>query len=184
MKSLLRAKGIQALFPIQAQCLPPVLEGKDLVGRARTGCGKTLAFVLPVVELLSKGAPAGGRRPYGRAPSVVVLAPTRELAKQVGGSARPAARAEAGGGQGRRRERRQWQRGGAGRGGRARLGQGKRDPEQRIVGGWCLGPCPLPPGPPCAGSAPNLRSVFSLSASLCCPALRLVLCASAGGRRL
>lgn len=83
VKSLLRAKGIEALFPIQAQCLPPVLEGKDLVGRARTGCGKTLAFVLPVVEALSKDGAGSGRRPFGRAPSVVVLAPTRELAKQV-----------------------------------------------------------------------------------------------------
>ena len=86
VKSLLRAKQIEALFPIQAQCLPPVLGGKDLVGRARTGCGKTLAFVLPIVELLSKDGPgAGGRRAYGRPPSVVVLAPTRELAKQVSG---------------------------------------------------------------------------------------------------
>ena len=85
VKSLLRAKQIEALFPIQAQCLPPVLGGKDLVGRARTGCGKTLAFVLPIVELLSKDSlGAGGRRAYGRPPSVVVLAPTRELAKQVG----------------------------------------------------------------------------------------------------
>eukprot|EP00890_Picochlorum_soloecismus_P003166 jgi/Picsp_1/3850/NSC_01362-R1_protein len=80
-KSLLRAKGIESLFPIQSQCLVPLLEGKDLVGRARTGCGKTLAFVLPIVESLGKDGQ--GRRPHGRNPSVVVLAPTRELAKQV-----------------------------------------------------------------------------------------------------
>jgi ATP-dependent RNA helicase DDX21 len=54
------------------------MEGADLIGRARTGCGKTLAFVLPVVETLQsqpevRGAP----------PKVLVLAPTRELAKQV-----------------------------------------------------------------------------------------------------
>ncbi|EFN57631.1 hypothetical protein CHLNCDRAFT_20835, partial [Chlorella variabilis] len=83
VKSLLRAKGIEALFDIQAQCLPPLLEGQDLVGRARTGCGKTLAFVLPIVERLAGGQGAGGKRAFGRAPSVVVLAPTRELAKQV-----------------------------------------------------------------------------------------------------
>ena len=83
VKSLLRAKGIQALFEIQAQCMTPLLEGNDVVGRARTGCGKTLAFVLPIVERLCAGATAG-KRTYGRAPSVVVLAPTRELAKQVG----------------------------------------------------------------------------------------------------
>lgn len=82
VKSLLRAKGIEALFPIQAKCLEPALAGRDVVGRARTGCGKTLAFVLPIVERLSQ-TEGGGRRPFGRAPSVVVLAPTRELAKQV-----------------------------------------------------------------------------------------------------
>lgn len=87
VKSLLRAKGIESLFDIQASCLPAVLEGKDLVGRARTGCGKTLAFVLPIVErlcTLTGGEGGSARRPFGRAPSVVVLAPTRELAKQVG----------------------------------------------------------------------------------------------------
>ena len=55
-----------------------------MVGRARTGQGKTLAFVLPIIERLARDNPApGGRRPHGRCPSVVVLAPTRELAKQV-----------------------------------------------------------------------------------------------------
>ena len=84
LKSLLRAKGIEALFPIQAQCLTPLLTGKDIVARARTGCGKTLAFVLPIVEKLAAQLKAsGGKRPYGRPPAVVVLAPTRELAKQV-----------------------------------------------------------------------------------------------------
>ena len=83
VKSLLRAKGIEALFDIQAQCLPPLLAGSDLVGRARTGCGKTLAFVLPIVERLAGIEGGGSKRAYGRAPSVVVLAPTRELAKQV-----------------------------------------------------------------------------------------------------
>jgi superfamily II DNA/RNA helicase len=53
------------------------------VGRARTGCGKTLAFVLPIVEKLKESLGANGRRVYGRTPSVVVLLPTRELAKQV-----------------------------------------------------------------------------------------------------
>jgi ATP-dependent RNA helicase DDX21 len=79
IQSLLRAKGIAALFDIQAQCIPPLLAGSDLVGRARTGCGKTLAFVLPIVQCLFD-APA---RPAGRPPSALVLAPTRELAKQV-----------------------------------------------------------------------------------------------------
>jgi superfamily II DNA/RNA helicase len=52
-----------------------------MVGRARTGCGKTLAFVLPIVEQLM--ASAGQQRAYGRGPVCIVLAPTRELAKQV-----------------------------------------------------------------------------------------------------
>ncbi|WIA11486.1 hypothetical protein OEZ85_011599 [Tetradesmus obliquus] len=85
IKSLLRSKGIEALFAIQAACFDVVLDGKDVVGRARTGCGKTLAFVLPIVQVLSESAAgnSGGRRPFGRAPAVIVLAPTRELAKQV-----------------------------------------------------------------------------------------------------
>ena len=48
----LETKGITSLYSIQAQCFQPILDGKDLVGRARTGCGKTLAFVLPIVEHL------------------------------------------------------------------------------------------------------------------------------------
>ena len=59
------------------------MAGKDLVGRARTGCGKTLAFVLPIVERLAATAGPGGRRKFGRSPAVIVLLPTRELAKQV-----------------------------------------------------------------------------------------------------
>jgi hypothetical protein len=85
IKSLLRSKSIEALFAIQAACFDVVLDGKDVVGRARTGCGKTLAFVLPIVQVLSETAgSSGGRRPFGRPPAVIVLAPTRELAKQVG----------------------------------------------------------------------------------------------------
>ena len=64
---------------LQAQTLNFLLDGFDLVGRARTGCGKTLAFVLPIVERLGEDT----RRQHGRAPKVIVLAPTRELAKQA-----------------------------------------------------------------------------------------------------
>jgi ATP-dependent RNA helicase DDX21 len=81
IKSLLRSKGIEALFAIQSACFNLVVEGTDVVGRARTGCGKTLAFVLPIVQSLANQASTGGRA--GRLPSVIVLAPTRELAKQV-----------------------------------------------------------------------------------------------------
>ncbi|KAJ4877435.1 DEAD-box ATP-dependent RNA helicase 7 [Raphanus sativus] len=84
LKDKLKEKGIEALFPIQATTFDMVLDGADLVGRARTGQGKTLAFVLPILESLING-PAKSKRKngYGRAPSVLVLLPTRELAKQV-----------------------------------------------------------------------------------------------------
>lgn len=69
----------------QAQTLELLLAGHDMVGRARTGCGKTLAFVLPIVEKLAESMGPNGRRTFGRQPSVIVLLPTRELAKQVRG---------------------------------------------------------------------------------------------------
>lgn len=84
VQKALRNKGIHELFPIQVDTLDHTLKGNDLVGRARTGCGKTLAFVLPIVETLFKqNSLAGGKLQYGRSPSVICLAPTRELAKQV-----------------------------------------------------------------------------------------------------
>ncbi|CAG9461206.1 unnamed protein product [Pedinophyceae sp. YPF-701] len=83
LKRLLNDRGIQSLFPIQALALPPALEGKDLVGRARTGCGKTLAFTLPIIQQFIDKGETGAKKAYGRHPAVIVLAPTRELAKQV-----------------------------------------------------------------------------------------------------
>ncbi|KAL3696316.1 hypothetical protein R1sor_010392 [Riccia sorocarpa] len=82
LRDRLKSKGIEALFPIQAQTFNDVFDGKDLVGRARTGQGKTLAFVLPILESLSNNAEFKSSRTR-RSPSVIVLAPTRELAKQV-----------------------------------------------------------------------------------------------------
>ncbi|WP_022797334.1 DEAD/DEAH box helicase [Thermus islandicus] len=70
-------RGITAPTPIQAAALPLALEGKDLIGQARTGTGKTLAFALPIAERL---APSKER---GRRPRALVLTPTRELALQV-----------------------------------------------------------------------------------------------------
>jgi ATP-dependent RNA helicase RhlE len=61
--------------PIQAQTIPAVLEGRDVLGLAQTGTGKTAAFALPLLQRL-----LGGRRP---GPRVLVLAPTRELATQI-----------------------------------------------------------------------------------------------------
>ncbi|KAJ2394380.1 hypothetical protein GGI23_004708, partial [Coemansia sp. RSA 2559] len=79
-KEALRKRGIEALFPIQASTLQPILDGYDVLGRARTGTGKTLAFSLPMIERMLKSS---DRMDRGRHPRAIVLAPTRELAKQV-----------------------------------------------------------------------------------------------------
>ncbi len=76
VNALLRA-GIETPFPIQAATIPDVLAGRDVLGRAATGAGKTLAFGLPLIARLA-GSPAASRRPRG-----LVLVPTRELAMQV-----------------------------------------------------------------------------------------------------
>ena len=68
--------------PIQAQAIPPLLEGKDLLGIAQTGTGKTAAFALPILERLSRHA---DRVAKGTC-RVLILSPTRELAAQIGES--------------------------------------------------------------------------------------------------
>ncbi|MDH0863909.1 DEAD/DEAH box helicase [Mitsuaria sp. GD03876] len=65
--------------PIQAAAIPPVVAGRDLIGSAATGSGKTVAFALPVLHGVATGA-----RPALRRAQVLVLVPTRELAAQVG----------------------------------------------------------------------------------------------------
>jgi ATP-dependent RNA helicase RhlE len=67
--------GFKAPTPIQAQAIPPVMEGRDVLGRARTGSGKTAAFLLPILHRL-QGRPRGTTR-------ALVLTPTRELAAQI-----------------------------------------------------------------------------------------------------
>ncbi|XP_042004649.1 DEAD-box ATP-dependent RNA helicase 7-like isoform X1 [Salvia splendens] len=84
LRDTLKDKGIESLFPIQAMTFNTILDGSDLVGRARTGQGKTLAFMLPILESLTNGlAKTSWMTGYGRPPSVLVLLPTRELATQV-----------------------------------------------------------------------------------------------------
>ncbi|KAJ0906440.1 putative RNA helicase [Helianthus annuus] len=84
LKNALKAKGIEALFPIQARTFDSIFDGLDLIGKAKTGQGKTLAFILPILESLINGPEKATRRTgYGRAPTILVLLPTRELAKQV-----------------------------------------------------------------------------------------------------
>ncbi|KAM3572189.1 hypothetical protein VYU27_005815, partial [Nannochloropsis oceanica] len=69
--------------PIQRETYDPLFDGRDMIGRSRTGTGKTLAFGLPICEVVAKNLEAEGRKnERGRAPSVIILAPTRELAKQ------------------------------------------------------------------------------------------------------
>jgi ATP-dependent RNA helicase RhlE len=80
----LEAKGYTEATPIQAQSIPALLEGKDLLGIAQTGTGKTAAFTLPSIERLI----ASGRRAQPRGCRMLVLAPTRELASQIAESAR------------------------------------------------------------------------------------------------
>ncbi|UWQ22851.1 DEAD/DEAH box helicase [Jannaschia sp. W003] len=71
------AAGYDTPTPIQADAIPPALEGRDVLGIAQTGTGKTASFTLPMITKLSKG------RARARMPRSLVLAPTRELAAQV-----------------------------------------------------------------------------------------------------
>jgi ATP-dependent RNA helicase RhlE len=76
------AEGYTTPTPIQSQSIPHVIAGRDLLGCAQTGTGKTAAFALPILERIDKV-----RRPAtSRAPRVLVLSPTRELAAQIGQS--------------------------------------------------------------------------------------------------
>ncbi|MFB8891826.1 DEAD/DEAH box helicase [Microbacterium plantarum] len=78
----LDALGAASPFPIQAATIPPILEGKDVLARGRTGSGKTIAFGAPLVESILRSQ-AGKRREFGRSPKALILAPTRELALQI-----------------------------------------------------------------------------------------------------
>jgi ATP-dependent RNA helicase RhlE len=80
----LAAKGYTTPTPIQAQSIPALLEGRDLLGIAQTGTGKTAAFVLPSIDRLTQSA----KRPLPRQCRMLVLAPTRELAAQIADNAR------------------------------------------------------------------------------------------------
>jgi ATP-dependent RNA helicase RhlE len=75
LQQKLAAAQFVTLTPIQARAIPPALEGKDVIGTAQTGTGKTLAFLIPIIEMLQ-------REPSNHANALVLL-PTRELAMQV-----------------------------------------------------------------------------------------------------
>lgn len=86
---ILSEKGITQFTPVQAEAFVPVLKRRDVIGRSRTGTGKTLAFGLPALTRLVDFAEAKGFRTArgqmerGRPTSMIVLCPTRELARQV-----------------------------------------------------------------------------------------------------
>ena len=71
----IRAMDYSDPTPIQHQAIPPILEGRDVMGLAQTGTGKTAAFVLPILQRL-----LGGSRGHVR---VLIITPTRELAEQI-----------------------------------------------------------------------------------------------------
>jgi ATP-dependent RNA helicase RhlE len=78
-------EGYTTPTPIQAQAIPAIMQGKDLLGCAQTGTGKTAAFALPILHMLS-GAPTDTARRGPALPRTLILSPTRELATQIGDS--------------------------------------------------------------------------------------------------
>ena len=87
----LASMGAEAPFAIQAATIPDVLSGKDVLGRGKTGSGKTIAFGAPLVERLMENN-GGKDRQMGRKPRALILAPTRELAQQIDRTVQPIAR--------------------------------------------------------------------------------------------
>jgi len=85
---ILAGFGIEEATPIQAATLPDSLAGRDVLGRGRTGSGKTYAFLLPLVTRL-----AGGPKPRSKSPRALILAPTRELVGQIDTALAPLAEA-------------------------------------------------------------------------------------------
>src|SRR3989339_1558733 len=78
LQKALAQQGYTTPTPIQLKSIPDLLAGRDLIGIAQTGTGKTAAFVLPILQRMTEK--------YPRVVRVLVLAPTRELAAQIGDS--------------------------------------------------------------------------------------------------
>ncbi len=85
LATVLAASGKTEAFAIQRDTLPDSLAGRDLLGRGRTGSGKTIAFALPLVARLA----ASGHKRRSGLPRGLVLAPTRELATQIAATVAP-----------------------------------------------------------------------------------------------
>jgi len=93
LASVLADLSITTPTPIQAATLPDSLAGRDVLGRGRTGSGKTYAFLLPLVARLQSSQSSSQRRTRPGAPRALVLAPTRELVGQIEAALEPLARA-------------------------------------------------------------------------------------------
>jgi superfamily II DNA/RNA helicase len=87
LAAVLADLGISTPTPIQAATLPDSLAGRDVLGRGRTGSGKTYAFLLPLVARLA----ASGNKPQSRKPRALIMAPTRELVNQINDALKPLA---------------------------------------------------------------------------------------------
>jgi len=87
LAAVLSDLGITSPTPIQAATLPDSLAGRDVLGRGRTGSGKTYAFLLPLVARLT----ASGTKPQTRKPRALIMAPTRELVTQINDALKPLA---------------------------------------------------------------------------------------------
>ena len=88
----LTAQGATQPFALQAATIPIALTGRHVLGRGRTGSGKTIAFGAPLVERVLRLSSSGVKRAIGRAPKALILAPTRELALQIDKTVQPIAR--------------------------------------------------------------------------------------------
>lgn len=93
LTTVLSGMGATSPFPIQTATIPEALTGRDILARGHTGSGKTIAFGAALVERLAPGGNTTKRRGAGRAPSALILAPTRELALQIDRTVQPLARA-------------------------------------------------------------------------------------------
>ncbi len=82
LQRALRGLGYQTPTPVQAAAIPPLLQGRDLLGCSQTGTGKTAAFALPILQKFSTSK----NKPAPRSTRALVLTPTRELAVQIAGS--------------------------------------------------------------------------------------------------
>jgi len=82
LQRAVEAEGYVRPTPIQEECIEHLLDGRDVMGSAQTGTGKTAAFTLPLLQRLASNS----RRPHKCTPRALILAPTRELAAQIGES--------------------------------------------------------------------------------------------------